>query len=112
MKSVGAPTGLSPGTAAWFRSVCRDYVLEEHHVRLLTLACRAWDQAEQARLALQEHGLVCHDRYGTPKARPEVAIERDNRIQFARLCRELDLDTEAPRSEERIGPPALRSNRR
>ena len=53
--------------------------------------------------------MVYYDRFNAPKARPEVAIERDSRIAFARLVRELDLDlddpTEAPRT------PALKSNR-
>jgi P27 family predicted phage terminase small subunit len=111
MKPTRAPQGLATATAAWFRSVCRDYVLEPHHVRLLTLACRAWDRAEQARELLDREGLTTKDRYGTSKTHPAVTIERDCRTQFARMVRELDLDTEAPRSE-RVGPPALRSNRR
>jgi P27 family predicted phage terminase small subunit len=102
---------LKPATAAWFRSVVKDFVLEEHHLRLLTLACRAWDRAEQARQLIEAEGLTTRDRYGTAKAHPAVAIERDCRTQFARMVRELDLDTEAPRSE-RVGPPSLRSNRR
>jgi phage terminase small subunit len=111
VKPVRAPAGLAPDTAKWFRAVVRDYMLEEHHLRLLTLACRAWDRAEQARMVVAEEGLTVRDRYGCAKAHPAVAIERDCRTQFARLVRELDLDTEAPRSE-RTGPPALRSNRR
>jgi P27 family predicted phage terminase small subunit len=111
VKPVKAPPGLAPDTARWFRSVCKDYVLEDHHVRLLTLACRAWDRAEQARELIAAEGLTTKDRYGTAKAHPAVQIERDSRTAFARMVRELDLDTEAPRSE-RVGPPSLRSNRR
>jgi phage terminase small subunit len=56
------------------------------------MAGEAWDRATQAREALAEHGLTYTDRYGGPKARPEVAIERDSRIGFARLLRELGID--------------------
>jgi phage terminase small subunit len=69
-----------------------EFQLEEHHERLLTLAGEAYDRSEQARKALDEHGLTFTDKTGRPHARPEVAIERDSRIAFARLTRELDLD--------------------
>jgi hypothetical protein len=64
---------------------------------LLTLAGEAWDRCEQARTLLATHGLTYADRFGQPRSRPEVAIERDSRIAFARLIRELSLDVEPPR---------------
>ena len=73
----------------------RDFDLDEHHVRLLTLAAEAWERAQGAREAIAAHGPVYEDRFGQPRARPEVAIERDSRIAFARLLRELDLDGES-----------------
>ena len=97
-----APQHLSKATGAWWRAVVRGYELDEHHERLLTLAGEAWDRCEQAREALLEHGLTFVDRHGAVKPRPEVAIERDSRIAFARLVTELDLDGE-PASESR--PP-------
>jgi phage terminase small subunit len=103
------PEHLKPPTRKWFAGVVADYALEDHHVRLLTLAAEAWDRAQQAREALAT-GLTFNDRFGAPHARPEVAIERDSRTAFARLIRELDLDVEAPPAGVR--PPAIRSNRR
>lgn len=97
-----APGHLTRDTAAWWRSTVAEYEdMEPHHVRLLTLACEAWDRAEQARLLLAEHGITFTDRYGQPRARPEVNIERDARIAFARLLRELDLDGE-PEPDPRL----------
>jgi hypothetical protein len=83
-------------------------MLEGHHIRLLTLAAESWDRCQQAREALED-GLTFTDRWGQPHAKPEVAIERDSRLAFARLLRELDLDTEPP-ADLRRGP-GLRSNR-
>lgn len=110
MTPTAPPKHLRPSTRKWFEHVVESYELEQHHIRLLTLAAELWDRAEQAREALAEHGLVFTDRFGCPRSRPEIAVERDCRIAFARLIRELDLDVSAP-SEIRRGP-ALRSNGR
>ena len=104
-----APEHLKPGTAEWFGNVIRDFDLEPHHVRLLTLAGEAWDRGQQAREAIEANGLTYIDRFNQPHARPEVAIERDSRIAFARLLRELCLDVEPP-PESR--PPAIVSRQR
>jgi P27 family predicted phage terminase small subunit len=102
------PDHLSPAMKAWWRTVVDDYNFDQHHLRLLEAACGAWDRMVQARGAIDEHGLVFLDRHDEPRTRPEVAIERDARISFARLVRELDLDV----SSEPPRPPGLRSNRR
>lgn len=110
MTKPSAPAHLAEPTRKWFLAVIRDYQLEEHHVRLLTLAGEAFDRATQARQLIERDGLVVPTgAEGGLKAHPAIAIERDSRLAFARLLRELDLDTDAP-SETR--PPALGSNRR
>jgi P27 family predicted phage terminase small subunit len=86
------------------------YVLAEHHLRLLQLACEAWDRAQQARAAIEREGLTIRTDEGGLKAHPAVGIERDSRLAVARFVRELDLDTEPP-APERNGPLSLLSNR-
>ena len=109
--SFKLPGTLKPDTARWWRKVAADYVLEEHHLRLLTLAAYAWDRADTARQTIQASGCITYvDRFGQPRARPEIAIERDSSISFARLTRELDLDARLPSNTAQ--PPALISNRR
>ena len=93
-KAPTAPTHLRAETRRWWSSVAADFELDPHHIRLLTLASESWDRGQQAREALEVAGIVFADRFGQPKARPEVAIERDSRIAFARLLRELGLDAE------------------
>ena len=104
------PDHLQPETGVWWHKVMSEFELEGHHERLLSMACQAWDRAELARQVLQSDGLTFRDRFDQPKARPEVGIERDSVIAFARLIRELDLDIGQP--AERSRPPALVSNRR
>lgn len=101
-----APTHLRRPTAAWWVSVMRDYELEEHHERLLTFAAQAWDRAEEARELLEAEGITYTDRFGAPRAHPANAVERDNRLSFARLMRELDLEGDplpSPRPPRRRG---------
>ena len=109
-KTTKAPAHLTPETAAWWLHVHADFDLEMHHTRLLTLACEAFDRCGQARAIIDADGPVTRTPDGGMKAHPAVAIERDARLAFARLLRELDLDTESP--TERARPPGLRSNRR
>lgn len=90
------PTHLSKPTQKWWREIVAEYDLESQHLRILQMACEAWDRCEQARKVIAEEGMTFKDRFGQIKARPEIAIERDNRIAFARLMRELALDGASP----------------
>jgi phage terminase small subunit len=104
------PKHLKPLTRQWWSSVLTDYELEPHHIRLLTLAGEAWDRCCAARAVVDKSGMTYTDRFGDPRPRPEIAIERDARTSFARLLRELDLDVGTPAANSR--PPLLKSNRR
>lgn len=88
------PEHLRTGTRDWWRSVVAAYELEQHHLRLLQLACEAWDRAEQAREQLATDGVVYLDRFGAPRKHPSVGIEEQARLAFAKLVRELDLEGE------------------
>jgi P27 family predicted phage terminase small subunit len=108
--SPAAPRHLTAATKAWWRSVCADYALEPHHLRLLQLACEAWDRSQAARKEIARDGMTVPTANGL-KAHPCIAIQRDSTLAFARLVREMDLDSE-PAPTIRSAPPALRSNRR
>jgi phage terminase small subunit len=97
----------------WWRQVIGDYELQAHHEHLLEAACDAFDRMCEARTVLRAEGLTVTTKSGT-KRHPAADIERDSRLAFARLLRELDLDCPQPRPEPDGGwrPPSLRSNRR
>lgn len=105
------PQHLRLPTRRWFAEVSGRYSFESHHFRLLQLAGEAWDRGQTAREAIADHGLTYLDRYGNPRPRPEVAIERDSRIGFARLIRELGID-DAEEPKETGGMQPRRSNDR
>ena len=99
------PKHLLSGSKAWWRLVARDYALSDHQYRLLTAAAESWDRKEAAREAIERDGLTFTSKYGEVRPHPAVAIERDSRLAFARLVRELALaDVEEP-SDTR--PPRL-----
>jgi phage terminase small subunit len=104
--TVKPPSPLQPATRKWLSQVVTDFELDSHHLRLLTLACESWDRGQEAREALSEHGLTFIDRYGSPRAQPEAAIESSSRIAFARILRELSLELIRLLSHV---PPALRN---
>jgi phage terminase small subunit len=83
---------LSAEAKQWWGDVCEAYSLEPHHLKLLQAACEAWDAAQRARLTIAKEGQIYMDRYGCPKPHPCTVVERDSRIGFARLVRELGLD--------------------
>jgi phage terminase small subunit len=92
MARKAPPAHLAKPTAAWWKAVVADYELEPHHVRLLTLAAEAFDRGEQARRAIARDGAYFNNRFGDRKPHPALGVERDSRLAFARLLRELDLD--------------------
>jgi P27 family predicted phage terminase small subunit len=105
-KPPAPPKHLRAGTRRWWREIVSDYSLESHHLRLLEVACRTWDRLEEAGEALRRDGLTVTTNSGSTKAHPCVAIERDSRIAFARILREMDLEAEPlpdPRQPRRRG---------
>ncbi|MBA7496591.1 hypothetical protein ES702_07200 [subsurface metagenome] len=99
-----APMHLKKSTRQWVNGILKDYEFETHHIRLLILAGEALDRCNTARDVLNEHGPTYLNRFGEPRARPEVVIERDSRLQFVRIVRELNLDADVPDSR----PPGLK----
>lgn len=79
-------------------------------MRLLQAAAECWDRLHPGS-CFKRAGLVIEGREGGMRPHRAAAIERDSRIAFARLIRELDPDVEAPAST-RTPPVPLRSNRR
>jgi P27 family predicted phage terminase small subunit len=105
------PDHLSAEAQAWWRQVVADYDLDHHHLKLLEAAADAWDRMTMARAEVLADGITIPSARGTV-VNPAVAVERDARAAFARLIRELDLDTPMAPPARYVPPPSLRSNRR
>ena len=59
-----APAHLEWSTRRWFESVLAEYDIEPHHVRLLQLACEAWDRGQAARPGNHSELAVRHAASG------------------------------------------------
>jgi len=71
--------------------------MEAHHVRLLILACEAWDQLEQARETIAREGLTVRSQRGGPRLHPLLRVETEARKAFARLIDQLDFQDSDPK---------------
>lgn len=88
------PNHLKKKTRTWIYKIQRDYELEERHLRLLILCGEAWDRGQEAREQISKEGLTIKDRFKQTRPHPAIAVERDCRIGFARLLKEVGLDLE------------------
>lgn len=102
------PSHIKGGVRRWCLSVIKDFVLDEHHVRLLILSAEAWQRGVAAREVIDRLGMTYDDRFGQPKMRPEILVERDSRLSFVRILRELDLDLDAPGGDAKRPPQLTR----
>ena len=106
------PEHLSPAMQRWWTAVVTTYVLEAHHLRVLECACDAWDEMVQARETVRREGFVISTAAGGGKKNPACDIELHNKIAFARLVRELDLDDMPVPADKHVWrPPPIKSNR-
>jgi P27 family predicted phage terminase small subunit len=108
-KQPQVPKHLSAESKRWYATITGDYALESHHLRLLQAACESWDRCQQARQQLADEGCTFTDRHGAIRPHPSINIERDSRIAFVRIIRELGLDIESPAE---VKPPTIQANRR
>lgn len=93
-----APRHLSPTSRAWWREMIAAYAFDPAALRILEGAATTWDRALSARESIASEGAVIHDRFGSPRTHPAVAIEKNALIAFARLMRELAIDPSPPDS--------------
>lgn len=97
-----APAHLSREAQRFYRQIRKDFDLgdQPEALAILQVAGESWDRLQAARAALDANGTTYTDRFGAPRTRPEVAIERDARVAFLRALRELGLgveDADGPR---------------
>ena len=75
----------------WLKKVYAEYEFNSHEKETAELAANCLDRILQAQDCIKQYGLLVPDSKGSPKKNPALSIEHDNKVLFARLCRELSL---------------------
>lgn len=109
--SVKPPTFLGKKGRNFFKKQAEKYHFDDQHgIELLTHAAQVLDRLEDVRKRIDEEGLLVTNRFGELRENPAVKVERDQKILFARLVRELNFDI--PEDEEYTRPPRFHHPRR
>jgi hypothetical protein len=99
------PEFLGETGRKWAERVVKSFKFSDHEIEAVWQAAGCLDRITEAQKGIAENGAVVENRHHELKANPSVALERDNKILFCRLCRELNLfegkapDTRIPRKE-------------
>ena len=93
---IRPPKHLKAATKKWFSRIADEFVLEDHHQKILEAAATAWDEMEAARERVRVEGMTTTDRFDQVKPHPCVAIAHNAALRFAKLIRELGLDSTPP----------------
>ena len=74
-KTRKAPAYLRAATRRWWEDVVSTWELQEHHIRLLTVAAESWDRVQGATEAIKRDGLTTPTRHGGQKLHPACRVE-------------------------------------
>ena len=88
------PQHLSKPMKKFYKTVCENYDLEDHHHHLLRLACEHFDRSQEARLGIADTGLMLKDRFDQWRSNPLMQVQRDSTLAFQKLIKQLGLDDE------------------
>src|SRR5436190_21946470 len=102
------PGGLGGEAAEWWRQVVAEWRLAPDELALLEQACQALDRVMEVRAAIDADGLMVDSLHGDgQRLHPAYVVERDSRLAFGRLVKQLAL----PHAKAPRGPLALTPRR-
>jgi phage terminase small subunit len=88
------PEHLSERSKELWRNACPQAIRSEKRLVVLRAALEALDRADAARLAIAEQGMISiTERSGMAHVNPLVKVEREARLDFAKLWKQTGLET-------------------
>jgi len=86
------PSHLSKEASLIFKNLSAEFGIDDSAgLRILRVACEAFDRAQAAREAIERDGLTVVDKAGQIKPHPLLPIERDSRAAFLAGLKALNL---------------------
>ena len=93
MKIPKSTIKLDKAGSKFRRDILNNIKFEEiHDFQRLDLGCHTLDRIHECRDVIKKEGLFLDDRFGISKLHPAVEVERQQKILFLRILRELNLD--------------------
>ena len=88
-----APQHLSPPAKLWYRSIAKEYRLNETQKLILQTAFEAWDNMKSAQKIIDSDGQCIQDaKTGVIKAHPMCTVVRDQQSAFRQSLKAIGLD--------------------
>lgn len=88
---------LGKAGAKFRRKILAEFDFDRiHDFKRLDLSCSCLDRIEECRTEIEKDGLFILDRFNQRKENPAAKAEREQKVIFIRILRELNLDFQEP----------------
>jgi hypothetical protein len=105
MKYPKSSIKLDKVGAKFRRDVLKEYEFNDtHDFRRLDLAAHCLDRIAECHKVIEAEGVFIKDRFEQLRENPAIKVEKDQKVIFCRIVRELNLDIQPPKESR---PPAL-----
>ena len=101
---MNPPDHLKPAGAELWADVQQEYhIVDSGGLALLTTAAECLDRLRAAQAAIEAHGELVVDRYGSQKLNPATQLEKESRAGFLLALKQMNLDLEPLRDMRGAG---------
>jgi len=105
MKIPKSTIKLGKGGARLRRNILKEIQFQESHdFTRLDLLAHTFDQILECQNTIESEGIFIKDRFNQPKENCALKSQRDLKVVFCRILRELNLDIEGMKESR---PPSL-----
>ena len=91
MKRTKIPLDIMEPGRVWLRKMLKTYEFQPGEYDLLFEAARSLNRLDECRTIISAEGLSIQDKFLQTRAHPLCAVERDNRLVFLRICKQLNV---------------------